>query len=293
MNFVLRTPSPFELPIAVCGHGWYDLPPHRWDPNSHRYATVIDLGSVVVEGSLTESRAGLRGSLHAQRQLSPQQVAQARGVLRHILRLDEDLDPFWERCDREPKLRWVARRGGGRLLRSASLFEDLIKLLFTTNCSWAATRNMTGRLVSALGRPGRSGSRAFPSAEACAEHDQGFYREVVRAGYRAPHCLSLARGFASGELREDEFTDPDLPTDDLRARLLDLPGFGPYAAGQALRLLGRYDDLALDSWCRAKLARLGRRVKPPSDATVWRRYSRFGKYRGLALWMDLTADWHC
>ena len=292
MNLLLRTPSPFELPIAVCGHGWYDLPPHRWDPNSHRYATVIDLGSKVVEGSLTQSRAGLRGTLRAQSQLSPREIAQARGTLRHMLRLDEDLDPFWERCNREPKLRWVARRGGGRLLRSASLFEDLIKLLFTTNCSWAATRNMTGRLVSALGRAGPSGSRAFPSAEACAEHDERFYRDVVRAGYRAPYCVELARSFASGELQEHELTDPELSTDEVRARLLALKGFGPYGAGQALRLLGRYDDLALDSWCRAKLARLGRRAKPPSDETIRRRYARFGEYRGLALWMDLTADWH-
>jgi len=251
---------------------------------------VIDLGSKVVESSLTESRAGLRGSLRAQSRLSRREIAQARGTLRHMLRLDEDLAPFWERCKREPKLRWVAHRGGGRLLRSASLFEDLIKLLFTTNCSWAATRNMTGRLVSALGRPGPSGARAFPSVEACAEHDQRFYREVVHAGYRAPYCAKLARSFTSGELRE--LTDPEMPTDELRTRLLALPGFGPYAAGLALRLLGRYQDLALDSWCRAKLARLARRAKPPSDATIWRRYARFGDYRGLALWMDLTADWH-
>ena len=271
MKFLLRTPSPFELPIAVCGHGWYDLPPHRWDPESRRYTTVIDLGSRVVEATLTESGAGLRGSLRARRRLSPLQGTQCRGTLRHILRLDENLDPFWQRCNREPKLRWVAQRGGGRLLRSASLFEDLIKLLFTTNCSWAATRNMTGRLVTALGRAGPSGSRAFPSAEACAEHDQRFYRDVVRTGYRAPYCAELARRFASGELRQAELTDPELPTDELRARLLDLPGFGPYAAGQALRLLGHYEDLALDSWCRAKLARLGQRSKPPSDAALRRR----------------------
>ena len=150
---------------------------------------------------------------------------------------------------------------------------------------------MTGRLVSTLGRPGPTGLRAFPSAVVCARRREGFYRDAVRAGYRAPHCAKLARGFASGKL-QDELTEPGLSTDELRKRLLALPGFGPYAAGQALRLLGRYDDLALDSWCRTKLARIRRRKKPPSDETIRRSYARFGQYRGLALWMDLTADWH-
>ena len=74
--------------------------------------------------------------------------------------------------------------------------------------------------------------------------------------------------------------------------MLALPGFGPYAAGQALRLLGRHEDLALDSWCRNKLAQQRGRRKPPADRTVERAYRAFGRYKGLALWMDLTADWH-
>jgi N-glycosylase/DNA lyase len=32
--------------------------------------------------------------------------------------------------------------------------------------------------------------------------------------------------------------------------------------------------------------------KPPSDKTVARRYASFHPYDGLALWMDLTAEWH-
>ena len=78
----------------------------------------------------------------------------------------------------------------------------------------------------------------------------------------------------------------------MRKRLLGLPGFGPYATGQALRLLGRYEDLALDSWCRNKIADVLGRKKPPKDSIIARRYKHFGAYCGLALWLDLTADWH-
>jgi hypothetical protein len=70
---------------------------------------------------------------------------------------------------------------------------------------------------------------------------------------------------------------------------MSLRGFGPYAVGQALRLLGHYEDYALDSWCQNQLTRRGRVATPLALA---RRYGRFNEYRGLALWMDLTAPWH-
>jgi N-glycosylase/DNA lyase len=151
---------------------------------------------------------------------------------------------------------------------------------------------MARRLVDALGTAAPSGARAFPDAAACAAQREPFWRDVVRAGDRARACRELATGFASGRLAEERYAERGLPTEEVRRRLLALNGFGPYAAGQALRLLGRHDDLALDSWCRATLARqLGRR-RAPSDAAIARRYRDFGAFAGLALWCDLTAGWH-
>jgi 3-methyladenine DNA glycosylase/8-oxoguanine DNA glycosylase len=114
----------------------------------------------------------------------------------------------------------------------------------------------------------------------------------VRAGYRASRAVELAGAFAEGRIDDRHFDDPSLSTEEVRERLLALPGFGPYAAGQALRLFGRYDDLALDSWCRSKLAQLEGKKKPRSDRAIEKSYARYGTYRGLVLWMHLTADWH-
>jgi len=216
----------------------------------------------------------------------------ARATLGRMLALEEDLEGFWALCRKHPRLSWVAQRQAGRMFRSQTLFEDLLKLLFTTNCSWAATRGMNARLVSALGQATPTGRRTFPTPEACAAAGEAFFRGEVRVGYRARACQELAEGFATGSLAEQDLLGADLPTGEVRRRLLGIRGFGPYAAGQALRLLGRHQDLALDSWCRGKLQRLHKRRRPPSDAAVARRYASFGDYRGLALWMDLTADWH-
>lgn len=280
---VLRIPLPdhFDLELTLFGHGWIDLAPHRWDKERRRFHSVIAGADV---SAWQKGRV-----LHVSTTGKPREVD--RGLAR-MLRFEQDLTAFWSLCKREPAFAWVARRGAGRLMASPTLFEDLAKLLMTTNCTWAVTRNMAANLVNALGPRAPSGQRSFPDAASCAKKNAGFYRDVVRMGYRADAMLKLARKFASGELHSEHFEDPKLSTDEVRERLLELDGFGPYAAGQALRLLGRYDDLALDSWCRATFAKHRGKKKPPSDRTIAREYARFGEWQGLALWMDLTAPWH-
>ena len=83
-----------------------------------------------------------------------------------------------------------------------------------------------------------------------------------------------------------------MPSEALRAAILEEHGFGPYAAESILRILGRHDYLALDSWVRKKYRQLHPGRAKSTDGSIARRYSRFGNYRGLALWLDLTRDWH-
>ncbi len=296
-SLTLRVSAPFELRLVAFGHGWIDLPPFRWDAARNALATVLDLGTSVgavpVDIEISTRRDDLlHVDLVAATTLSPAQRKRAERALHTMLRLDQDLAPFYALCAEHPRLRWAMVRGGGRLLRGASVFEDLLKLLFTTNCSWSATKKMTERTVEALGERAPSGRPAFPSPAKCADAATSFWRQEVRVGYRDTACAALAEAFASGTLTEAWFTDPEVPTDELRRRLLTLRGVGPYAAGQALRLLGHYQDLALDSWCRARLAELRGKKKPPSDKAVAREYRAFGTFAGLALWLDLTRAWH-
>jgi 3-methyladenine DNA glycosylase/8-oxoguanine DNA glycosylase len=119
--------------------------------------------------------------------------------------------------------------------------------------------------------------------------DDAFYRDVVRAGYRGAYLRTLARDVAEGRLDLEQLLDPELPEDEVAARLLALPGVGPYATAQMLMLLGRYSRLILDSWTRPTYARLtGRKA---SDAAIARRFRRYGRYAGLAFWLYLTRDW--
>lgn len=232
---------------------------------------------------------------------SPQTAAALTASVRRMLCLADDLSGFYAAVAGDPDLAWAAR-GAGRLLRGATVFEDVIKTVCTTNCAWSATVRMVGALVGRLGEPapgappGDVAGRAFPTPAAMAGAGDDFYAGVARAGYRGPYLREIARSVAAGELDLEELlaTDaPGLPDDEVERRLLALPGVGPYAAAHVMLLLGRHSRLVLDSWTRPKYARLlGRPAgKLVADAGIARRFRRYRGHAGLAFWLFLTRDW--
>jgi N-glycosylase/DNA lyase len=185
------------------------------------------------------------------------------------------------------------------MVRSATVFEDVVKTICTTNCAWSGTVRMVGALVEHLGEPAPgapptgSHGRTFPTPAAMAAAGETFYRETVRAGYRGRYLEALARDVAAGstDLEALDHAAPAGLTDgEVERRLLALPGVGPYAAAHIMMMLGRYSRLILDSWTRPAYSRItgGRPVK---DATIVRRFRRYGPYAGLAFWLTVTRDW--
>lgn len=299
-------PEPFDLALTVRSHGWYDLPPWSWDEARAVLGRPLRLrsGRAVHVEVAPAGRRGLAFRARAEGRLSTREAREARAAIETCLALDEDLGAFRalaEALERRraagrgrdlPDLRWALARGAGRLLRSPTVFEDAVKTLCTTNCSWALTRLMVARLCERLGEPAPGGTRTFPTPAAMAGQPERFYREEIRAGYRAPFLLALARGAADGALDLEGLRGSPLGTDELAARISALQGFGPYATEHLLRLLGRHGHLALDSWTRAKLARLRGRRRPPADRTLRRWYAPYRDWAGLAMWLEVTADWH-
>jgi 3-methyladenine DNA glycosylase/8-oxoguanine DNA glycosylase len=135
--------------------------------------------------------------------------------------------------------------------------------------------------------------RVFPTPAAMAERDESFYREVIRAGYRAPHLVKLANAVASGELDLESLgmaTTDQLPTDELEKQLLALPGVGPYAAAHIMFMLGRFAKPILDSWTRPTFARLIE-TESIADAEICERFAPYGEHAGLAFWLTVTRSW--
>ncbi len=262
----LPLPDGFNFLATVYSHGWCSLLPFSVEKETASLKTVITLNklknvSVRVHMNVSALRVAVENS-HA---ISKDEIEIIRNAVRTMLRLNEPLDEFYAETSKHASFRWVRRVGAGRMLRSQTVFEDVVKMICTTNCSWALTETMVKNFVEKLG------SGAFPTPEAIASVTEKFLRKEIRCGYRAPYLLELATRVASGELAMEEWryaSRTDLPTEELFLRVRSVKGMGDYAAGNIMKLLGRYDYLAIDSWCRGKFFELHKNGRKVKDSTI-------------------------
>jgi N-glycosylase/DNA lyase len=273
--------EPIDFRRALASHGVASLPPSQIDEKAWTLEVTLPSGRGARTVRLSEGRAGYARVEGATSALLAQ--------LRYMLRLDEDLSAFYVVAREDPQLAWAAS-GAGRMLRSPTVFEDVVKTICTTNCAWSGTVRMVTALVDNLGVAAPTGRRTFPRPAGMAEAGDDFYRDVARAGYRGAYLRALAQDVASGTLDLEQLNDPAVPDEEVEERLLALPGVGPYAAAHVmLTSLGRYSRLVLDSWTRPTYAKLAGRKA--SDKTIERKFRRYGDFSGLAFWLLLTRGW--
>lgn len=289
-KLILETPSDFNFKTAVYSHGWSQLLPFELDLENWRLNYVF-AGENPFSVIIYETGGKIEIDVSAD-QINQKKRENLLRDVRHILRLDDDLSEFYRLTKREKRLAWVRELNGGRLLRSPTVFEDLVKTLCTTNCSWALTKNMVRNLVEMLGTQSPDGKRTFPTAEALAGVTEEFYRTEIRAGYRSPYFVQLAEKVAGGKLNPEAWLASDLPTKELKKEMKSVKGVGDYAAENLLKLVGRYDGLALDSFLRSEFYKRHNAGNVCDDQQIIKFYEKFGAWRGLAIWCDMTEKWH-
>jgi N-glycosylase/DNA lyase len=286
-RLLLPAPRGFDFRRTVLSHGWYGLPPFRAEEGALGATVTSTSGAYAIRlepvaGAVAMTVAG-RPSPSARRELE--------AAARRILNLDLDLGPFHDAVRVDPRFAWIAETGTGRFLRGATVFEDVVKLVMTTNCSWSLTEKLVAATVERYGEKATDGTRAFPTPTRLAAVSEREWRDVVRAGYRAPSLRKLAGMVASGAVDPEGWPTDPRPVAGLRKEILNLPGAGPYVAENLLKFWGRPDGLALDSWMRAEYARLFHGGRKVTDRTIGRSVARLGAWGGPALWFHLTKDW--
>ena len=289
----IRFPTGFHFEHTVLSHGWCALFPFRYERESRTLTCAIDDGAGgAVLRFAPPARNRPRAELLTRRKPSEARLARSSDAASDILHLDLDLRPFHDRMRAEAGREWMARGRAGRMLRAPTFFEDVVKMILTTNCSWSLTETMNERLVRIFGRAAENGEHCFPQPAAIADSSEEFLRREVRLGYRAPFVLELARRVASGSLRIEDFRSAVAPAAELHRALRDIKGVGEYAASNLLKLLGRFDFLGLDSWCRAKFTELHGGGIAATDREIEAYYARFEEWRGLVMWLDVTRQWY-
>ena len=289
----IKTPPMFNFWRTVYSHGWCSLPPFLVNKEDSTLSRLLELkNGTLVLSVLKERKGKISVTFSSQAALSADQKAEVRNLLAQCLRVNEDFSEFYREAVRHPGSRWIPKAGAGRLLRSPTVFEDVVKMICTTNCSWSLTETMVGNLTARLGKNFGAGNFSFPGPESMAGTTEAFLRKNVRTGYRSPYLLEFATAVADGKLDVEGWRSSPLSTDELFEQVKTVKGMGDYAAGNLLKLLGRYDYLGLDSWVRGKYYEFhshGRKVK---DSTIEKRYASLGKWRGLFFWLEMTRYWY-
>jgi len=192
---VLHFRWPVDLALTIASHGWGHLAPWRWDAETGRLSRTERVGSrigtLAVEQSDPSAVAVRWGGFSA---------ADETELLNRVRRW---LSVEWEPSAAMaalPEAAALIERGGGRMLRGSSFYEDFVKTVLTINTSWSATCRMVAALVA------EPGDGAFPGPEALLDYGEERLRERAKLGFRARTIALATRGMlddgaiaASGE----------------------------------------------------------------------------------------------
>jgi 3-methyladenine DNA glycosylase/8-oxoguanine DNA glycosylase len=285
----IHLPEDFHFGATVVSHGWYLLAPFRWKRSEQRLERPETVGpgrtvDLAISAGASELRVEIRGrTTAADRALIGQRM-------RRVFQLDVPLAEFHALCARSSSHQAVAGRGFGRLLCSSTPFEDIVKIITTTNTTWRQTMRMNELLVETYGAISPSGARAFPQAEVLAAIDPAELQERCRLGYRAGSIHRLAEGLVSGAIDLEQVGDQTLGTERLLKSYQQLPGIGPYGAAHLLAMDGRHDYIAVDSEFRRFVRERHFRGRQTSDEQMLAKYRRWGRWRYLAYWAELWGS---
>ncbi len=293
MTLRLAPPPHFNLQSVIHSHGWWRLPPFVLDEASGALSRVDALrDGALVRYTMYEDDGALL--LQVEDALTAAQQAELEAIVARILGWELDLAPFYEYLAAFPEYAWVAPRALGRKLKCATVWEDAVKTLLTTNTTWAMTIQMVTRVAALGARDGAGeGARiAFPTPQQLAAMGEEALAAAVRAGYRNAYLYELAARITSGELDLEAWLADDAADDrTLYKRLRSLKGFGDYAVSSLMRIYGRYGYLSIDTVARACYKALHPAAAELDakalDAIIRAHYTPHGRWQALIQWADV------
>ena len=288
--------STFNFASTVVSHGWYLLAPFRWSREERILRRPEVLGGKAVDLEITHEHDALviRGAA-----MTPE----LRAKMTRMFQLDLDLGEFVAIARASEAHAWIETAGFGRLLCGSTLFEDVVKIILTTNTMWKQTMRMCELLVEKCGRRTPLGFAAFPEPADVARFSAAELQEECRLGYRAKsihavaalfrHPESAQRDEGSQNARYLPFGDPSassrlrMTTPELFAYYRKLPGIGPYGAAHLLAMDGRHDFIAVDTEFRRFVRERYHRGRNVSERTMLRHYAKWGRWKYLGYWSEL------
>jgi len=296
----LDAPRPFSLKATALSHGWHECSPMSWSEGGRCFQTIERDDERVFRVSVVEepakSSSGIRLRVTIEGPTSDGIVAQIQDRLRATLSLDRDLTEFYALCTEHPRLAVIPRIAGGRLLRSPSMTENILKALCSTNVNWTQAVKMINR-IGQLGPivPHFRNLTAWPTPREILRAGETYLSQVCRLGYRVPAILEFCADVCDGRFDPESLitqaADPATSSDDLLAQLRSIQGIGPSSAHYLLGFLGRHDRLSIDTATVAHVAATHTEGRKPTLQQIERIYAPYGRWKNLVYWCENWLTW--
>jgi len=285
------------LPRAAISYGFAFMAPNSFDKKDsafRRPLTLSDGSSSDVEIAQPDGAGTPLVVTHTGDSSSDEEVmSQCCRMLRIGYPHEDDaIARFAELCPMH------AANGLGRIFRSPTFFEDIVKQISLTNVQFGRSLEMNRLLCEHVGSNGRS----FPSPNQLANCSEEFLKTKCKVGYRASRIIANAKLVATGEVDERLLHKQAANVQShhdalaLQQRLQQLlHGVGPYSGKNLCVMLGVYHLVPADTETVRHLNNgSGSKEKVDSknvDRIVARMFDEYEPVQFLAFWSGLWLEY--
>ncbi len=287
MHWLLSTPDAFSLRSAIQRSGWLLYPPfhiHTLGTQLHRVEHLSTNAAIGL--TLYQAPAGL--VLNTETQLSGQEIEEASAKVWRMLRMEENCEPFL-RLARHTEYLDATRRVGARLIRGATLFEDVLTATMATRTdrdtlSWELVAGLVDRLGDPL--PSNPTLHTFPTPERVL-HDTDLLEDLL-ARPVIERVEQLARIFHQQTDEMEALVQRPWSADDLALSLTRVFSLEAESLGLLMLSLGRYDYIPNDTLAQRRMGKVQDSDAETDPDAVRRFFERWQPWGGLAYWL---WDW--
>ncbi|KAF8822085.1 hypothetical protein IE077_001075 [Cardiosporidium cionae] len=292
----ITVPQYFSLAQAICSYGFFCMRPNQWFPAKHNTDRNISFfrrklrygkkGTACCDVIVTQPSDKYIRIILDSLLTDDEDRLEVENQIRRVCRLDalsSDLTTWWE-MNPEAKTRKY-----GRLFRSPTLWEDLVKTITICNTRWQQSCTMNSLLCDKVSsHPG-----SFPTPQDVVLFSTDELQSICKLGYRGDRVRRLAADICEGNLDLQWFEHPIRSQEEVYSALLKMHGFGPFAANNMLQLLGHFACYPFDSETVRHFSEFHKRKGTFKEIAQLAKtyYDKFHPFQFLAYWFELWREY--
>ncbi|KAG4958350.1 hypothetical protein AAZX31_13G012600 [Glycine max] len=312
--------SSFNLEKTVCNHGFFMMAPNKWISSTKSLQRPLRLAdqcsSVIVTISHLPESANIQIYVHDMEGVS---LKSEQAILKQVARMLRISDKDEKAVNEFQGLYPQAKQDEfGRIFRSPSLFEDVVKSILLCKCTWGKTLNMVKSLcelqlqLSSGPRSNRKkqcktkrkrgqnnatskknhGIGNFPNSKELVKFGETILRERCKVGYRAQFIIKLAQSVEKGTLvlEKLEMECNLWSYKVVHRKLSELKGFGPFVVATILMCMGCYEKVPVDSETKRHLNQ-AHGISSCNSLDVEEFYKTYAPFQCIAFWFELLQSY--